>query len=114
MRGNALNASVEGTLSRGKRDRDLESAQTLSERQHLHVYLEQKAELADQGECVAQRRFSEAEADMNIRNWEQRILIWPFMKPIEASNLRDWSCIRQINGQIRLKVKRLIYVENWK
>ena len=46
MRGNASNASVEETLWRGKRDRDLESVQTLSERQNLHVYFEQKAELA--------------------------------------------------------------------
>ena len=46
--------------------------QTLPERRNLHDYLEQKAELAVQGECAAQRRFSEAEADMDIRNWEQR------------------------------------------
>ena len=82
MRGNASIASVEGTLSRGKRDRDLECAQTLSERQKLHVYcvkgeismptLKRKAELAVQGECAAQKGLSEAEADVNIRNWEQR------------------------------------------
>ena len=35
---------VEGTLSIGKRDRDLESAQTLLEKRKQHVYLEQKAE----------------------------------------------------------------------
>ena len=68
VRGNASIASVEGDLSRGKRDRDLESVQTLSDRRILHVYLEQKAELVVQGECAAQRRLSEAEADMNIRN----------------------------------------------
>ena len=59
-------------MSRGKRDPDLESAQTLSERRDLRVYLEQKAELAVQGECGAQRRLSEAEADMDTINWEQR------------------------------------------
>ena len=36
------------------------------------------------------------------------------MKPIENSNLKDWSCIRRISGQIRLEEKRLIYVEKWK
>ena len=61
--------SVLKKLSKGKRDRDLES---LSDRQILHVYLEQKAELAVRGECAAQRRLSEAEADMEIRNWEQK------------------------------------------
>ena len=56
--------SVEGTLSRGKRDQDLEGLQSLSERKNLHVYLEQKAELAVQGECQAQKRLSEAEAQI--------------------------------------------------
>ena len=42
----------------------------LSEKQNLHVYHEQKAEIAIRGECAAQRRLSEAEADMDIRNWE--------------------------------------------
>ena len=46
--------------------------QTLSERRNLHVYLEHKAELAVPGECAAQKRLSEAEADVGIRNWEQR------------------------------------------
>ena len=72
MRGNESLSSVEGTLSRGKRGRDLECAQTLSERRNLHAYLEQKAELAVQGESATQKRLSEAEAEMDIRNWEQR------------------------------------------
>ena len=72
MRGNESLSSVEGTLSRGKRDRDLASVQTMSERQILHAHLEQKTDLAVRGECVAQKRLSEAKAEMNIRNWEQR------------------------------------------
>ena len=72
MRGSESILIVEGTLSRGKRDRDLESAQTLSERENLHVDLEQKAELAVQGKCAAQKRLSEAEAEKDIRNWEQK------------------------------------------
>ena len=72
MRGNGSSASVERILSRAERDRDLESAYTLSERRNLHVYLEQKGELAVQGERAAQRRLPEAEANMDMRNWEQR------------------------------------------
>ena len=60
MRGNASFSSVERSLSRGRRDRDLESAHILSERGRLHAYLEKKAELAFQGECAAQKRLSEA------------------------------------------------------
>ena len=73
MRGDESISSVEGTLSRGKRDRDLECAQTLSERRNLHVHLEQKADLAVQGECAALKRLSEAEAEMDI--WNEEILI---------------------------------------
>ena len=72
VRGDETIASVEGTLSRGKRDRDLESAQTLSERRNLHAHLEQKVELAVPGECAAQKRLSGAEAEMDMRNWEPR------------------------------------------
>ena len=63
---------MEGTLSKGKRDRDLECAETLSERRNLHVYLEHKAELAVQGKSAAQRRLSEATAHMNIRNKKKK------------------------------------------
>ena len=43
-------------------------------------------------------------------NWEEeignrRFLIWPFMKPIENSNLKASSCIKLINGLIRLREK---------
>ena len=72
MRGNESISSVEGTLSRGKRDRYLESAQTLSEWRNLHAYFEQEVELAVQGKGVAQKRFSEDEAEMDKRNWDQR------------------------------------------
>ena len=72
MRGKVSVSSVEGTTSAGKRDRNLESAQTLSERRNLHVHLEQKAELAVQGECAAQKRLSEAETEVDICIWKQR------------------------------------------
>ena len=56
VRGNASNASVEGTLSKGRRDRALEGVQTVSERRNLHIYIEQKAELAVQGECAGSEK----------------------------------------------------------
>ena len=46
--------------------------QFLSERRNPHGYLEKKAELAFQGDCAAQKRFSEA--DMDRINWEQRFV----------------------------------------
>ena len=54
------------------KNRDLDSVQTLSERQNLHFYLEQKAESTVQEENAAQKRLSEVEADVEIRRWEQK------------------------------------------
>ena len=45
-------ASVEGSVLREKRDRDLNSVRTLSDRQHFHDYLERKAELTVRGEVT--------------------------------------------------------------
>ena len=45
--------------------------QTLKDRQNLHKFLEWKAESAVRGEKLAQKRLLEAEADMEIRNWEK-------------------------------------------
>ena len=49
LRVNESMLSVERMLSRGKRDRDLDSVKIQSEKHSLHVYPEQKAELAVQG-----------------------------------------------------------------
>ena len=72
VRGDVSSVSVEETFSKGKRIRDLKRVQPLSERQNLHVYIEEKAELAVGRECAAQRRLSETEADMEIRSWERK------------------------------------------
>ena len=114
MRGNASIASVERTLSGENRDRDPESVQTLFERRNLHVYFEEEADLVVQGECAAQRRLFEAEADMNMRNWEQRNADVALHETNRELDLTDWSCIRRTNGQMKLEEKRFIYAENWK
>ena len=79
-RSNESIASVEWSVSRGTKDRVLDSVQTRSEMQNLHLYLEQKAESVVRGESAAQKRLSEAEVDMEIRSWN---------RPIENSNLKD-------------------------
>ena len=85
-----LFSSVEGNLSRGKRERSRSGKCANSVRKEIsHVYLEQKAELAVQGECAAQKRFSEAEAEMVIRNWEQRndIALYETNRELESQKL---------------------------
>ena len=69
VQGNEFVASV---ASRRKRDRDLNRVRTCSEGQHLHDYLERKAELALRGESAVQRRLTDAEADLEVRRWEQK------------------------------------------
>ena len=111
MRGNESFPNVERSLLKGKRDRDLETVQTLSVRRNLHTYLEKKAALAFQGECAAQTRLSEAEAEMDRRKWKKEMLILHSLKPIENLNLRDCSSIRRLDGPIRLKEKRSVHLE---
>ena len=41
--------------------------------------------------------------------WNKEKLILFFLKSIESLNLKDWSFIKRINGQIRLNEKRYVY-----
>ena len=65
--------SVEESVSREKRHRDLNVVQTLRDRQNLHNIFERKAELAARGEKMAQQGLHEAVADVEVKHWEQRI-----------------------------------------
>ena len=60
------------SVSKEKRDRDQNVVQTLRDRQNLNKIFERKAELAVRGENLAQQRFYEAEADVEVKNWEKR------------------------------------------
>ena len=116
MRGSASIASVDGTLSRGEKGRDLESVPTQSERQSIHVYLEQKADLADQGASAPHRNLSEAEADMNMRNWEQRnsdIALYETNRELYQTNLwADQAQRAKINLCGELEMKNRHFREN--
>ena len=79
-------------LCQGRREIEiLESVRNQSERRNLHVYLEQKAELASRGEEAAQKILSKAEADMEIRNWEKRnsdIALYETKQELESQRLQ--------------------------
>ena len=100
MRGDESIASVGGTLSGGKRDRVLESVQTLSERRNLHVYLEQNAELAVQGDCAGQKRLSEAEADME---WNYDIALHETNRELESLRLELYQAEIHLCGELEMK-----------
>ena len=66
-------ASLFKSVSKEKRDRDQNVAQTLKERQNIPKILERKAEMAARGEKLAQQRSYDAEADVEVTHWEKRI-----------------------------------------
>ena len=113
-------SSFEKPVSKGKRNREMESVQLsqmekeriLSEQKSLHVYLEQKADHACQGECAARTRLSEAQAELDRRQWERRNADIALHELACSSNPRGWNFIRQINWLIRLEGKRAGNVTN--
>ena len=50
----------------------MEKEKVLSEQRSLHEYLDKEAERAFQGDFAAQTRFSEAQAELDRREWERR------------------------------------------
>ena len=97
-------SNVERCLLKGKRDRELgcvspsEQERFLSERQNLHNYFQREAQRALQGECVAQRRLSEAEVEMDRKNGRGEIL----------AN----EAVMQTNGPVKLKWKTEEHLKN--
>ena len=59
-----------------------------------NAYLENKAERASQGECAAQRRLSEAEAEMDRREGKGEMQNLLSMKLADILNPREGSSIR--------------------
>ena len=97
--------------------------QTLSERRNLHVYFEQHAELTVQGECAAQKRLSEAEAEMNMRNREQRNSDFAlhgtdrefesqFLELCQANQWADQAQREKINLCGELEMRNRLFQEN--
>ena len=70
--------SNEKSLLEGKREREYERVlhseqeRFLSEKQNLYDDLERESQSALQGECMAQRRLSEAEVEMDRKSCERR------------------------------------------
>ena len=98
VRGNEWISSVEGTLSKGKiRSRSGKCANSVRKEKSLCV-------LWTESWMACWRRIRSSEKIIwgwgRIGHEKLRTKIWylPSMRPIEKSNLRDWSCIRQING----------------
>ena len=89
---------VEETYSKGKRDRDLESVRTLSERRDslstsgrkLTWLFDKNAQLRDD--------YLKLKRTWKQESGKREGLMWVFMKPIENLSLNDWSCFKLIDG----------------
>ena len=98
--------SVEESVSRGKRDRDLNVVQTLKDIHSVHKFLERKAELAVQERSQLRKDYLKLK-----QKWSEigkrEILILLFMRLIKNWSLNDWSYSRRTNGLNRLKEWRI-------
>ena len=98
--------SVEESVSRGKRDRDLNVVQTLKDRHSVHKFLERKAELAVQETSHLRKDYLKLKQKWSeIGKRENLILL--FMRLIKNWSLNDWSYNRRTNGLTRLKEWRI-------
>ena len=75
VQGNEFVANVGESMLRGKRDHNLDSVSTMSDRQNLHDYLERKAESAVRGQIEAQKRLSEAKPTWKAEDGNRKILM---------------------------------------
>ena len=71
----------------------------------VHKNHERKVDLAVRGERMAQQKLyeAEAEAEVEARNWKKEIMTSLFKRSIRSLNLNDFSNIKQVDGQIRLR-----------
>ena len=88
--------------------RNADSA-TLRDRQNLHEFLEQQAQLAVLGENAAQRKLTEAESDMEIKKWERRnseCALYESQCEIESQR-HQWRQASQWADQAQREIMRL-------
>ena len=105
---------LKGLRREGRWDRDLESAQTLSGKEKSPwLILNRKLNWLPKENAQIGKAYIKPGTSMETRNLgTKRMIILLRVKPIEKSSPRHWTFIRQINGQIRLKEKRWIYVNS--
>ena len=95
--------SIEKSLMQGKRDRERmfhsEQERFLPEKQNLHDYFGSEARRALQGECMSQRRLSEAKIEMDRKSWERRNSVMA----LNETNRQLES--QQTRGLVKLKME---------
>ena len=74
----------------------MERERILSEQRDTQDFLEKKADHAFQGERAAQRRQSEAQSELDSREWRMQIADIA-LHETGSSNSRGWNFIRQID-----------------
>ena len=108
MRGNNPVARVEESEFKGKRDHNSKSVRTSSDKQNLHKYLERKAGSPVRRENASQKRLSEAEADTEIRRWEQKsseVALYETHRELESQRLH----LHPANIRLKETKKKLVW-----
>ena len=105
--------TILSSLSRGKRDRELNFAQALRDRENLQKILERKVDLAVRGEGGAQQTLFRAEAQIKARNWEKRNRENFSKRSVKNLNLSDFDRNKRADEQTRLRETKLACMESW-
>ena len=110
--------SVVSTLfrsqSKGKRDRDQNVVHSLRDRENLHKILERKVDLAVRGATMAQQQlFLKLRHKLGRGIGKSENSTSLFRRSIRSLTLNDFSYIKQVDGQIRLKELKSACMENW-
>ena len=93
----------------------MEKDRILSEQKNLHEFLEKKTDPTFQGEFEAQTRLSEAQAELDRKEWLRRsadIALCEIGRQLESQRVGNF--IKQINCLIRLKGRRAGQVKNYR
>ena len=88
------------------RDSQLEREKILSEQREIHNFLERKADLTFPGECAAQTRLSEAQSELDRREWK-----------MQSADRALHEMGIQLDSQMMMELyqaNQLDYAPNWK
>ena len=99
--------NLEETCSKVKEIEILKVCELCPKGKFLHVHLEQKADLAVREEWAAQRRLSEAEADMETRKWKKRssvMTLYETSRELEAQRLELYHAHHCVDQAQRDKI----------
>ena len=99
------------SVSKVKRDRDVNMRHSLSDRDNLRKIVEREVDSAVRGEKIIHHKLAEAETEVEARGWEKRhsdIAFQEINQELESQRFQ----VKQVHGQIKLREVKLACMEN--